>query len=100
LATGTLAINRFSLAVFTAVALVFSVQGVNAGIYGSSFASSAAKALGVGWLFLSFINVSAAGPPDRDPDLCRQIFWLFVFSADENNSLFGNIVYFGSDHFM
>jgi SHO1 osmosensor len=57
LATGTLAIHRPTLAVFTAVALVFSVFGVNAGIYGTLVDASASKALGVGWLFLSFINV-------------------------------------------
>jgi hypothetical protein len=30
-----------------------------------------------------------------------QIFWLFVFSADESNSVFQQIVFFGnSEHFM
>jgi hypothetical protein len=37
-----------------------------------------------------------------EPTKCKgQIFWLFVFSADESNSVFQQIVFFGnSEHFM
>ena len=49
--------HRFQLAVFTAVALVFAVNGVNNNIYSDL---GALIAVGVGWLLLAMVDVSTA----------------------------------------
>lgn len=53
IANDQLALHRFQLAVFTAVALVFAVEGVN-NIYSNA---GALIAVGVGWLLLAIVDV-------------------------------------------
>ena len=60
LSTGTLAVYRLQLAIWTAIALVFAVILVDRTIYGlASIASStgASKATGAGYLLLTFVDV-------------------------------------------
>ena len=60
LATGILGVHRFQLGIWTAIALVFSVIGTDRGIYGIAGAMTASKAMGAGYLLLSFVNVRCA----------------------------------------
>lgn len=57
IATSKLAMHRFQLGIWSAVALVFSVNGTNAGIYGTLIRESASRAMGAGYLLLCFVNV-------------------------------------------
>lgn len=59
MATSILGVHRFQLGIWTAIALVFSVMGVDRGIYGIAGAMTASKAMGAGYLLLSFVNVRA-----------------------------------------
>lgn len=58
LAVSAFSTHRIALAIWTAIALVYSVSGTNSGIYGGFGDDSAAEAMGAGYLLLSFVNVS------------------------------------------
>lgn len=64
LITHSFSVHRTPLAIWTAVALVFTVSGTDEGIYGDQNAdiSSSLEAMGAGYLILSFVNVSAPCP--------------------------------------
>ncbi|KAF9486334.1 high osmolarity signaling protein SHO1 [Pholiota conissans] len=66
LATDSVAMNRWQISVFGAVAIVFAVDGVTIGIF-SSF--SAANAMGAGWLILSIVD----------------ILWVLYFTSEEDS---------------
>lgn len=56
-AKGTLSAHRFALAIFTAICVVFAVQGVQ-NIFTKGYGAS--TAVGVGWLLLCMVDVSFA----------------------------------------
>ena len=58
--------HRFQISVFGAVAIVFAVDGVTAGIFA---ANSALNAMGAGWLILSFVD----------------ILWVLYFTSEEDS---------------
>ncbi|KIL71628.1 hypothetical protein M378DRAFT_183009 [Amanita muscaria Koide BX008] len=66
IASDSIAMHRFQLAVFGAIAVVFSVEGVNAGIF-APFAPF--NAMAAGWLVLSFVN----------------ILWVLYFTSEEDS---------------
>lgn len=66
LASDAIAMHRFQIAIFGAVAIVFSVEGVNTGIFQSQ---SAEDAMGAGWLILSIVN----------------ILWVLYFTSEEDS---------------
>lgn len=66
LASDSIAMNRFQIAVFGAVAIVFSVQGVNQGIFSGA---SSLDAMGAGWLILAIVN----------------ILWVLYFTSEEDS---------------
>jgi SHO1 osmosensor len=66
LASDSIAMNRLQISVFTAVALVFAVNGVNAGIFSNQ---PALQAMGAGWLLLSFVD----------------ILWALYFTSEEDS---------------
>ena len=66
LATNSIAMNRFQISVFGAVAVVFSVQGVNAGIF---VPVASLNAMGVGWLLLAVVD----------------ILWVLYFTSEEDS---------------
>ena len=66
LATDSIAMHRFQLAVFLAIAVVFSVEGVNQSIF-SSFSSL--DAMAAGWLILAFVNIT----------------WTLYFTSEEDS---------------
>lgn len=92
LATHAFLVHRTALALWTAVALVFAVFGVDKGIYGDlgGNTASAAEALGAGYLLLAFVNVCT--PIDARVRTCShasghaQIFWLAMFSSDPSTA--------------
>jgi SHO1 osmosensor len=67
LASDSIALHRFQLSVFGAVALVFSVDGANSGIFATGVAS--AQAMGAGFLILSIVN----------------ILWVLYFTSEEDS---------------
>ncbi|KAG8712183.1 Transmembrane osmosensor [Ceratobasidium sp. 423] len=77
LATDTISLHRLQISVFGAVAIVFSVNGANAGIYS---AASAPQAMGAGWLILSFVN----------------IIWVLYFTAEEGSTVLNTFDSLGS----
>ncbi|KAF9270751.1 hypothetical protein L218DRAFT_1013796 [Marasmius fiardii PR-910] len=66
LATDSIAMHRLQISVFGAVALVFAVQGVQAGIYTGI---GAREAMSVGWLILSMVD----------------ILWLLYFTSEDDS---------------
>ncbi|KAK7058575.1 Transmembrane osmosensor [Paramarasmius palmivorus] len=66
LASDSISMHRFQISVFGAVAIVFSVQGVQAGIFSGA---GALQAMAVGWLILSMVN----------------ILWVLYFTAEEDS---------------
>lgn len=66
LATDSIAMHRLQLAVFLAIAVVFSVEGVNQSIF-SNFSSL--DAMAAGWLILAFVN----------------IIWTLYFTSEEDS---------------
>ncbi|KAG8790670.1 Transmembrane osmosensor [Ceratobasidium sp. 428] len=68
LASDTIGMHRLQISVFGAVAIVFSVQGANQGLFASR---PAVQAMGAGWLLLAFVN----------------IIWTLYFSAEEDSSM-------------
>lgn len=66
LASDAIAMHRFQISVFGAVAIVFAVDGVNLGIFTGD---SALDAMGAGWLLLSIVN----------------ILWVLYFTSEEDS---------------
>ncbi|KAJ2934347.1 hypothetical protein H1R20_g2781, partial [Candolleomyces eurysporus] len=66
LATDSIAMNRFQISVFGAVALVFAVGGVNAGIYAPA---GSLNAMAAGWLILSIVD----------------LLWVLYFTSEEDS---------------
>ena len=66
LASDSIAMHRFQIAVFGAVALVFSVSGTDFGIYSRTGSENAMSA---GWLILSIVNV----------------LWVLYFTSEEDS---------------
>lgn len=77
LATDTIGLHRLQISVFGAVAIVFSVNGANAGLYAIA---SAPQAMGAGWLILSFVN----------------ILWVLYFTAEEDSTILNTFDSLGS----
>ncbi|CAE6529666.1 unnamed protein product [Rhizoctonia solani] len=77
LATDTIGLHRLQISVFGAVAIVFSVNGANAGIYSRA---AAPQAMGAGWLILSFVN----------------IIWVLYFTAEEGSTVLNTFDSLGS----
>ena len=67
LASDSIAMHRFQIAVFGAVAIVFAVQGVNQGIFVSNAGSL--NAMSAGWLVLAFVD----------------ILWVLYFTSEEDS---------------
>nr|CDI53997.1 protein involved in surface sensing via MAP-kinase cascade [Melanopsichium pennsylvanicum 4] len=67
--TDTLTVARLQLTTFTAVALVFSVIGINSGIYSSN---SSEEAVAAGWFLITLTNV----------------VWLFFLTTEEESPLY------------
>lgn len=68
LATDTIGTHRFQLSVFLAINVVFAVLGVNSGIF---LSTSFQRAIGVGWLLLTIVD----------------IIWLLYFTSEEDSLL-------------
>ncbi|KAI5117706.1 hypothetical protein M0805_003195 [Coniferiporia weirii] len=66
LASDSISMHRFQLSVFGAIAIVFSVDGVNEGIFSDA---SSLEAMGAGWLILAIVN----------------IFWVLYFTSEEDS---------------
>lgn len=69
LASDSIAMHRFQISVFGAIAIVFSVNGVQAGIFANR---GSLIAMGVGWLLLSMVN----------------IVWVIYFTSEEDSLVF------------
>lgn len=67
LASDTIAMNRFQISVFGAVALVFAVGGVDRGIYTPGVGSL--NAMSAGWLILAIVD----------------LLWVLYFTAEEDS---------------
>jgi len=73
LATGTIAVHRFQIAVLLSVATTFAILSTNESIYGNiAVDSSASTAMGAGYLIISIID----------------LLWLLFFTADEETYIF------------
>ncbi|KAG5639559.1 hypothetical protein H0H81_012230 [Sphagnurus paluster] len=66
LASDSISMHRFQISVFGAIAIVFSVLGVNQGIFSDA---SALDAMGAGWLILAIVN----------------ILWVLYFTSEEDS---------------
>ncbi|KAF8586257.1 hypothetical protein K439DRAFT_971789 [Ramaria rubella] len=66
LSTDSVALHRFQISVFGAIALVFSIFGVNQGIF-TNFAPL--EAMAAGWLLLAMVD----------------IIWVLYFTSEENS---------------
>lgn len=66
LATDSIAMHRFQISVFGAIAIVFAVNGVNMGIYTSS---ASLDAMAAGWLILAIVD----------------IIWTLYFTSEEDS---------------
>ena len=66
LASDSIAMHRFQIAVFGSIAVVFAVEGVNAGIFAGA---AALNAMSAGWLVLAFVN----------------ILWVLYFTSEEDS---------------
>ena len=67
LASDSIAMHRFQIAVFGVAAMIYAVQGVNQGIFAPTQASL--NAMSAGWLVLAFVD----------------IFWVLYFTAEEDS---------------
>jgi SHO1 osmosensor len=77
LASDAIAMHRFQIATFGAVAIVFSVNGVNQGIFSGS---ASLDAMGAGWFILACVN----------------ILWTLFFTAEEDSLMFHFFNSFGT----
>lgn len=66
LASDSIAMNRFQISVFGAIAIVFAVEGVNEGIFSGS---AALDAMAAGWLLLAIVD----------------ILWVIYFTSEEDS---------------
>jgi len=66
IATDSIAMHRFQVSVFGAIAIVFAVLGVNMGIFSQS---GALNAMGAGWLVLAVVD----------------ILWVLYFTSEEDS---------------
>jgi SHO1 osmosensor len=66
LATDSIAMHRFQISVFGAVAIVFAVQGVSQGLF---VPTPSLNAMGVGWLLLAVVD----------------ILWVLYFTSEEDS---------------
>ncbi|TFK26697.1 hypothetical protein FA15DRAFT_667176 [Coprinopsis marcescibilis] len=66
LATDSVDLNRLTISVFGAIAIVYSIEGVNFGIYSPP---SAANAVAAGWFILAIVN----------------ILWVLYFTAEADS---------------
>jgi SHO1 osmosensor len=66
LATDSIAMHRFQISVFGAIAIVFAVQGVNQGLFVSV---ASLNAMGTGWLLLAIVD----------------ILWVLYFTSEEDS---------------
>ncbi|EPQ60304.1 hypothetical protein GLOTRDRAFT_135018 [Gloeophyllum trabeum ATCC 11539] len=66
LASDSIAMHRFQISVFGAVAIVFAVMGVNQGIFSGS---SSLDAMAAGWLILAIVD----------------ILWVLYFTSEEDS---------------
>ncbi|KAG8933486.1 Transmembrane osmosensor [Tulasnella sp. 418] len=69
LATDTIGMHRMQISAFTAVALVFSVQGATVGLFAKT---KEQNAMGAGWMLLTIPN----------------ILWLLFFTSEEDSLVF------------
>lgn len=66
LATDSISMHRFQISIFGAIAIVFAVQGVTAGIF---VPHAAFNAMGAGWLILAIVD----------------ILWVLYFTSEEDS---------------
>jgi len=66
LATDSIAMHRFQISIFGAIAIVFAVQGVNQGLF---VPVASLNAMGVGWLLLAIVD----------------ILWVLYFTSEEDS---------------
>ena len=66
LATDSIAMHRFQISVFGAIAIVFAVDGVNQGLFTDA---ASLNAMGVGWLLLAIVD----------------ILWVLYFTSEEDS---------------
>jgi len=66
LATDSIALNRLQISVFSAISIVYAVQGANTGLFSKS---RAAEAMGAGYLLLCFVFIP----------------WTLYFTAEEGS---------------
>ena len=78
LGTHSLAQHRLQISILLAVALTFAILSTSESIYGQLQNRSASRAMGVGWLFVSMID----------------LIWLVAFSSDEDLAV--HSIFFGS----
>ncbi|KAF8665384.1 hypothetical protein AX16_000403 [Volvariella volvacea WC 439] len=69
LASNSMAMHRLQITTFGAIAVVYAVQGTNAGIYSNA---GPLNAMSAGWLILSIVD----------------IIWLLYFTSDEDSLTF------------
>jgi len=67
LASDSIAMHRLQISVFGAVAIVFAVQGANAGLFASG--AGALQAMGAGWLVLAMVD----------------ILWVLYFTSEDDS---------------
>ncbi|PWN32222.1 uncharacterized protein FA14DRAFT_110010, partial [Meira miltonrushii] len=77
IATDSVALARLQLSTFLAVALVFSVIGIDKGIYAHS---GGLNAMAAGWFILTIVN----------------IVWLLFFTSEEDSAIYGLLTTFGN----
>jgi SHO1 osmosensor len=75
--TDSVSMTRFQLSTFLAVALVFSVMGINNGIYSNNGSQDAVAA---GYFILTIVN----------------IIWLLFFTSEEDSAMYGMLSGFGN----
>jgi SHO1 osmosensor len=86
LASDNIAMNRLQISVFGAIAIVFAVDGANAGLFSDT---GSLIAMGVGWLIL--VCPSAFWPVKRrflkkcSPKAIVDILWVLYFTAEEDS---------------
>lgn len=77
IATDSVALARLQLSAFLAVALVFSVMGINEGIYANR---GSLNAVAAGWFILTIVNV----------------ILLLFFTSEEDSAVYGLLTTFGN----
>lgn len=70
------------ISVFGAIAIVFSVFGVNEGIFSNA---GSLDAMGAGWLVLAIVNVRTISCDFIFPNGRLQILWVLYFTSEEDS---------------